>query len=122
MQENDKKTLYQRPLELQGSTFKIKPSTDIPALYVTINKGEDGRIREVFVNTGGGPGDLEFAMVLGRIASAVCRMVDNPEFLVKELMDMFGEAFWAKTGENSMMFNGRVHAVGWCLMKAMEKK
>lgn len=117
-----KPTLWQRPLKLTGETYKIKPTDGDPAIYVTINKGKNGKIREVFVNTGVGRADLEYAMVLGRNISSVCRVVDDPLFLFKEMTEVHGQSFWAKTGDKSINFNSLAHAVGWCLMQELENK
>jgi ribonucleoside-diphosphate reductase alpha chain len=107
--------LWERPMDLHGVTTKIKPLDGSPALYVTINQGESGLVREIFINTNNAV-VAEWTTALMRTASAVLRAGIQPEFLAAEWQDVVGPSgFWVK----GKFFKSHVAAIGWCLERAL---
>ena len=81
-----------RPLELEGTTYKIRTPLAADALYVTINDlvEEDGRRRpyEIFINTK----NLQYfswIVAMTRLISSVFRHDPAPKFLVEELKSIY---------------------------------
>lgn len=81
-----------RPLELEGTTYKIRTPLAADALYVTINDliEEDGRRRpyEIFINTK----NLQYfswIVAMTRLISSVFRHDPAPRFLVEELKSIY---------------------------------
>lgn len=83
--------LLKRPLELQGSTYKIKTPLSEHALYVTINdihiKGKR-RPFEIFINSKNME-NFAWIVALTRVLSAVFRHGGDATFLVEELRSVF---------------------------------
>jgi ribonucleoside-diphosphate reductase alpha chain len=79
-----------RPLELDGTTYKIKPPVSKNAFYVTINNvTENGKTRpyEVFVNTKNLQ-HYSWVVAITRLISAVLRREEDPSFLIEELTNI----------------------------------
>ena len=81
-----------RPVELEGTTYKIRTPLAADALYVTINDliEEDGRRRpyEIFINTK----NLQYfswIVAMTRLISSVFRHDPAPRFLVEELKSIY---------------------------------
>jgi len=83
---------YDRPSELEGTTYKIKPACINCAMYITINhvKLPDGSLRplEVFINSKN-TGHHQWIVALTRMISAVFRKPGPIEFAIEELEEVF---------------------------------
>ncbi len=81
-----------RPLELEGTTYKIKTPLSADALYVTINDlvSEDGKRRpyELFINTKNLQ-HFSWIVAVTRLISSVFRHDPAPRFLVDELKSIY---------------------------------
>ncbi len=81
-----------RPLELEGTTYKIKTPLETDALYVTINDiiNDDGSRRpyELFINTKNLQ-HFSWIVAMTRLISAVFRHDTSPCFLVNELKSIY---------------------------------
>lgn len=86
----------ERPVLLQGSTYKIKTPLSEHAVYVTINdvvlnKGKEYEARrpyEIFINTKNAD-HFQWIVALTRVISAVFRKGGDVVFLVEELRSVF---------------------------------
>ena len=86
----------QRPDDLKGYTYKIKPSQDAHALYITINNillndGTEHKQEypfEVFINSKNME-HFQWILALTRVISAVFRKGGDSVFLIKELKEVF---------------------------------
>lgn len=80
-----------RPELLKGTTYKIKPSTEIKAIYITINdfKLADGTIvpYEIFLNSRDN-NNAQWVSALTVILSAMFRKGGDIKFLIDELKDI----------------------------------
>ena len=85
--------------ELCGSTFKIKPTNEEHAIYVTLNsQAVDGIVypMEIFFNTKN-PAHKMWMDAMALVISAVFRKGNNVAFLVDELTSVYGaEGYWGK--------------------------
>jgi hypothetical protein len=72
-----------RPDELAGSTYKIKPPNSDHALYMTINNAE-GRPFEVFFNTKNAA-HYQWMVALSCTITAVFRSASDARFLIDQL-------------------------------------
>ncbi len=95
--KEEKKELYHsnyvvtRPIELEGTTYKIKTPLSPDALYVTVNDMiEDGNRRpyELFINTKNLQ-HFSWIVAMTRLISAVFRHEPKPTFLVEELKSIY---------------------------------
>jgi len=81
-----------RPLELEGTTYKIKTPLETDALYVTINDiiNDDGSRRpyELFINTKNLQ-HFSWIVAMTRLISSVFRHDADPCFLVSELKSIY---------------------------------
>ena len=85
-----------RPDDLKGYTYKIKPSQDAHALYITINNillndGTEHKQEypfEVFINSKNME-HFQWILALTRVISAVFRKGGDSVFLIKELKEVF---------------------------------
>lgn len=89
-----------RPMALQGATYKIKTPMSDYALYVTINDCEiDGQLRpyELFINSKN-MNDFQWVVAFTRIVSAVLRKGGEFLFLVEELKSVVNPngGYWKK--------------------------
>jgi ribonucleoside-diphosphate reductase alpha chain len=87
-----------RPRVLDGKTIKV--SDDKGNLYVTINSVEEkGKVRpyEIFLNSNGENSEyMPWYRAMSKLMSAVMRRTDNCDFLVKDLLSIYGEkGYWA---------------------------
>jgi ribonucleoside-diphosphate reductase alpha chain len=84
--------LSTRPIQLQGTTYKIKTPLSGQALYITINDivGDNGRMRpfELFINSKNLQ-HFSWMVAMTRLISAVFRRTSDPSFLVEELKSVF---------------------------------
>lgn len=84
--------ISKRPIELEGTTYKIKTPLAADALYVTINDliEENGRRRpyELFINTKNLQ-HFSWIVAMTRLISAVFRHEPDPSFLVEELKSIY---------------------------------
>ncbi len=84
--------LPQRPVELEGTTYKIKTPLSTEAIYLTINDihDKDGRRRpyELFINTKNLQ-HFSWIVAMTRLISAVFRNEPEPSFLVDELKSIY---------------------------------
>lgn len=104
-----------RPELLEGSTYKLKFDHLNNALYATINNQEvDGKLLpcELFLNSLD-PSTLKWAPLLARLVSAMFRANNEPEYIVKELNDLFeAEPFFYKGKQYysiSQVIGGIIH-------------
>jgi ribonucleoside-diphosphate reductase alpha chain len=84
-------SIPQRPVELEGTTYKIKTPLSPDALYLTINDIiEDGvrRPYELFINTKNLQ-HFSWVVAMTRLISAVFRKERDPSFLVEELKSIY---------------------------------
>jgi ribonucleoside-diphosphate reductase alpha chain len=84
-------SIPQRPVELEGTTYKIKTPLSPDALYLTINDIiEDGirRPYELFINTKNLQ-HFSWVVAMTRLISAVFRKEREPSFLVEELKSIY---------------------------------
>ncbi len=80
-----------RPLELEGTTYKIKTPLSPDALYLTVNDIiDDGHRRpyELFINTKNLQ-HFSWVVAMTRLISAVFRKEKDPSFLVEELKSIY---------------------------------
>ncbi len=80
-----------RPIELEGTTYKIKTPLSPDALYVTINDMiDEGKRRpyELFINTKNLQ-HFSWIVAMTRLISAVFRHEPEPTFLVDELKSIY---------------------------------
>lgn len=80
-----------RPTELEGTTYKIKPPTSDHALYITINDIEvDDELHpfEIFINSKNME-HFQWVLAFTRLISAVFRKGGDVTFLVEELKAVF---------------------------------
>jgi hypothetical protein len=112
--------LMKRPVELQGSTYKIKTPLSEHALYVTINDIEvNGKRRpfEVFINSKNME-NFAWIVALTRVISAVFRHAGDATFLVEELRSVFDpRGGYFKPGGKYMP--SLVAEIGECLERHM---
>ncbi|MCS6955523.1 MAG: ribonucleotide-diphosphate reductase subunit alpha, partial [Candidatus Calescibacterium sp.] len=92
--KKEEKTKFIRPKKLFGETVKMKMGDDV--LYVTINKDEENKIREVFVNMGKSGGrDKAVTEALGRIISIYLQEGGDIMEVVKQLREIKAdEIYW----------------------------
>ena len=98
--------LLARPLELKGSTYKLKPGNSDHSIYLTINDiWVNGELRpyEIFINTKN-PFSVQWTNVFTRLVSAVFRreannLKWNGAFLIEELLSVYDHS--------DMFFNGQ---------------
>ena len=112
--------LMKRPVELQGSTYKIKTPLSEHALYVTINDIEvNGKRRpfEIFINSKNME-NFAWIVALTRVISAVFRHAGDATFLVEELRSVFDpRGGYFKPGGKYMP--SLVAEIGECLERHM---
>jgi hypothetical protein len=95
--EAPQQVIVNRPVQLDGSTYKIKQPTHDHALYVTIND-YDNKPFEIFLNSK----DVEhhqWTSALTRVISAVFRKGGDVGFLAEELksiVDPCGKGYFKK--------------------------
>ena len=80
-----------RPVELEGTTYKIKTPLSPDALYLTVNDIlDDGHRRpyELFINTKNLQ-HFSWVVAMTRLISAVFRKEKDPSFLVEELKSIY---------------------------------
>ncbi len=92
-EENSPKpiTIPKRPVELEGTTYKIKTPLSPDALYLTINDILDDGVRrpyELFINTKNLQ-HFSWVVAMTRLISAVFRKERDPSFLVEELKSIY---------------------------------
>ena len=84
--------ILDRPEEIHGSTYKVKPPVSDHALYITINDvvDEDGKRRpfEVFLNSKDMQ-HFQWIAALTRVISAVFRHASDSSFIIEELEAVF---------------------------------
>tara|TARA_R110000851_G_scaffold327964_1_gene498090 strand:+ start:2092 stop:4416 length:2325 start_codon:yes stop_codon:yes gene_type:complete len=83
--QNDKKEYRaKRPIEIQGTTYKIPSGVD-EKLYITINPYVDDSTKpyEVFINTFGEESPETKALAV--LVSALLKNVDDPQFIIDHL-------------------------------------
>jgi hypothetical protein len=81
----------QRPVVLNGATYKIKTPLSEHALYITINNIEiNGKLypREMFINSKNME-HFQWIIAITRIVSALFRDIENVAFLVEELRSVY---------------------------------
>jgi len=98
----------ERPYELVGCTYKIKPPVSDHALYITINdivlnQGTSHEVRrpfEIFINSKN-LDHFQWIVALTRIVSAVFRKGGDVAFLVEELKAVFDPkgGYWKPGGK-----------------------
>ncbi|MEO5341142.1 MAG: TSCPD domain-containing protein [Magnetococcus sp. MYC-9] len=114
--------LIERPVELLGSTYKIKTPLSDHALYVTINDIEvNGKRRpfEIFINSKNME-NFAWIVALTRVISAVFRHAGDATFLVEELRSVFDpRGGYFKPGGKYMP--SLVAEIGECLERHMTK-
>ncbi|MBF0584287.1 MAG: TSCPD domain-containing protein [Magnetococcales bacterium] len=112
--------LMKRPVELRGSTYKIKTPLSEHALYVTINDVEvNGKRRpfEIFINSKNME-NFAWIVALTRVISAVFRHAGDATFLVEELRSVFDpRGGYFKPGGKYMP--SLVAEIGECLERHM---
>ncbi len=112
--------LMRRPVELRGSTYKIKTPLSEHALYVTINDIEvNGKRRpfEIFINSKNME-NFAWIVALTRVISAVFRHAGDATFLVEELRSVFDpRGGYFKPGGKYMP--SLVAEIGECLERHM---
>ena len=122
-----------RPEQLQGTTYKIKPSAPYPdhALYITINDivKEDGSRQplEIFINSRD-MAHYEWTIALTRVLSAIFRLgLNDYSFIANELKAVFSPMGGFYPGKGSGLPVGRqqpslVAAIGFVLGRHLEEK
>lgn len=112
--------LMKRPVELRGSTYKIKTPLSEHALYVTINDiNVNGKRRpfEIFINSKNME-NFAWIVALTRVISAVFRHAGDATFLVEELRSVFDpRGGYFKPGGKYMP--SLVAEIGECLERHM---
>lgn len=98
----------ERPDELIGSTYKVKPPVADHAMYITINdimlnEGTDQEVRrpfEIFINSKN-LDHYQWIVALTRVISAVFRKGGDVAFLVEELQAVFDPrgGYWKPGGK-----------------------
>ncbi len=98
----------ERPDELIGSTYKVKPPVADHAMYITINdiilnQGTDQEVRrpfEIFINSKN-LDHYQWIVALTRVISAVFRKGGDVTFLVEELQAVFDPrgGYWKPGGK-----------------------
>ena len=89
--KNEKLLTSERPIELKGTTYKIKTPLSENAIYVTINdilEKDKYRPYELFINTKNLQ-HLSWIVAMTRLISAVFRHQSNSSFLVEELKSIY---------------------------------
>lgn len=95
---------YERPLQVTGTTYKIKPPTASHALYITINNivTAEGKLRpiEIFINTKHVE-HFQWVAALTRVISALLRKPGPYLFVIEELMQVFDPqgGYWLPGGK-----------------------
>ncbi len=101
----------ERPDELYGKTYVIKPADGTHGIYVTINhmELEDGttRIWEVFIDTKNQI-NFEFLVGIGRLLSLAFRKGMNPATVVCELLDVHGPSVYFSDGANHIGYMSHI--------------
>ncbi len=92
MQQLGEPKFTPRPLELDGTTYKIKTPLSTEALYLTINDITDAngkrRPYELFINSKNLQ-HFSWIVAMTRLISAVFRREPDPSFLVEELKSIY---------------------------------
>ena len=87
-------TTPDRPIELVGTTYKVRTPASKDAFYVTINDIEENGERrpyEIFINTKNLQ-HFSWIVAMTRTISAIFRREPNPSFLVEELSSVYDPA------------------------------
>ena len=87
-------TTPDRPVELVGTTYKVRTPASKDAFYVTINDIEENGERrpyEIFINTKNLQ-HFSWIVAMTRTISAIFRREPNPSFLVEELSSVYDPA------------------------------
>ncbi len=87
-------TTPDRPIELVGTTYKVRTPASKDAFYVTINDIEENGQRrpyEIFINTKNLQ-HFSWIVAMTRTISAIFRREPNPSFLVEELSSVYDPA------------------------------
>ncbi len=92
--KKQEKQEFKRPRILSGETLKFRLSQG--ALYVTVNRDNEGQIKEVFINIGkSGGNEKADAEAIGRLISIYLQNGGNVEDVIKQLEGIKGEeTFW----------------------------
>lgn len=114
----DKVDLLSREDNLDGTTYKIKPSNEDHSYYITINNTlvNDTRVPfEIFINSKNVK-HFQWISTLTRLISAIFRHGGNIDFLINELVAISdpNSGYWGKdklTG-NGKYYNSLVHEIG----------
>ena len=85
--KKEPKILPTRPRTLHGRTYKINTPKVGSALYVTVTR-LDNKPYELFIYTKDITKTAEFAL-LGRLISAIFRVVEDPSFVIEELSALY---------------------------------
>lgn len=113
--------MYERPQQVNGTTYKVKPPNLGCALYITINNIDlpDGTMRpfEIFVSSKNVK-NHQWITALTRMMSAVFRKPGSLDFVVEELMQVFDPqgGYW----EKGTMIPSEVAHIGLVLKQHME--
>jgi ribonucleoside-diphosphate reductase alpha chain len=113
---------YDRPAEMDGTTYKIKPVGIDCAMYITINNClmPDGSLRplEMFINSKH-TAHHQWITAMTRMVSAVFRKPGAIDFAIEELEEVFDPAggYWV----DGKMVPSLVAHVGMVLRKHCEK-
>lgn len=110
--------LLTRDDNLSGTTYKIKPSNEDHAYYITINnKIVDGKVYpfELFINSKNVK-HFQWIAALTRLISAIFRHGTSIDFLIKELVDISdpNSGYWGKDKltNNGKYYNSLVQEIG----------
>lgn len=112
--------LIDRPFALSGETLKLKYRSN-RSLYLTANKS-GGKISEIFLVTNNSE-DVSWALIFGRLLTALFRHVQNPEFIIDEFKQIkqADGVFQIDVDTGKGFFvPGFPYAVGYLLEKAIK--
>jgi len=92
LQSTDAAFMSARPIQLRGTTYKLKSPLSAQALYITINDITEagGHVRpfELFINSKNLQ-HFSWMVAMTRLISAIFRRTADPSFLVEELKSVF---------------------------------
>ena len=111
-EHEEKLTEEERPFILSGTTIRMPTSQG--KMYLTVNKDENGKIKEVFIDMGrSGETEKSFTEALGRLISIYLQSGGDVNRVIRTLKGI--------KGGNSLWFNGiQIFSIPDGIAKAIE--
>ena len=111
----------ERPFQVEGATYKIKPPTIDDAVYITINNEEiDGKLRpiELFINSKNMQSFQWVSCVTRLLSAEFRRKGDFPSFVIDEMLETYDpQGGYVIPKSNGVKANSIVAHIGWVLKR-----